>query len=184
MLPSRTATTTTACATFSTGPGLETADEAQAAFQQGQRDAKAGRLPEAVIALRRAVHLDPSRPAHFETLAAVLRRTGEADGAAEVLTRAQVYHPAPQGLVREQAAPPQSSVLLSTTALNFGTLRQGQSRAPAGDGSERRWGHAGRPRGFCARLGARRAACVFDAPPPNPDPDGPDRRRVGDADHL
>ncbi len=109
--------------------GLETAEEAQAAFTQGQRDAKAGRLPEAVAALRRAVHLDPSRPEHFETLAAVLRRAGEGDGAADVLTRAQVYHPAPQPLVREEAAPPQPSVLLSSTALNFGTLRQGQSRS-------------------------------------------------------
>ena len=109
--------------------GLETADEARTAFTQGQRDAKAGRLPDAVAALRRAAHLDPSRSEHFETLAAVLRRSGEAGGAAEVLTRAQVYHPAPQGLVREEAAPPRADIILSTTALNFGTLRQGQSRA-------------------------------------------------------
>ena len=109
--------------------GLETADEARTAFTQGQRDAKAGRLPDAVAALRRAAHLDPSRSEHFETLAAVLRRSGEAGDAAEVLTRAQVYHPAPQGLVREEAAPPRADTILSTTALNFGTLRQGQSRA-------------------------------------------------------
>ena len=109
--------------------GLETAAEAQIAFHQGQKEAKAGRLPEAVTALRRAVHLDPSRPEHFETLAAVLRRAGEGDGAADVLTRAQVYHPAPQGLVREKAAPPRADVGWSSTALNFGTLRQGQSRA-------------------------------------------------------
>lgn len=109
--------------------GLETADEAQIAFNQGQRDAKAGRLPDAVSALRRAVHLDPSRPEHFEVLAAVLRRAGEGDGAAEVLTRAQVYHPAPQPLVREEAAPPRAEIGWSSTALNFGTLRQGQSRA-------------------------------------------------------
>ncbi len=109
--------------------GLETADEARVAFHQGQRDAKAGRLREAVTALRRAVHLDPSRPEHFETLAAVLRRAGEGDGAADVLTRAQVYHPAPQPLVQEGAAPPRADVGWSSTALNFGTLRQGQSRA-------------------------------------------------------
>ncbi len=108
--------------------GLETADEARTAFHQGQRDAKAGRLAEAVTALRRAAHLDPSRLEYFEVLAAVLRRAGEADGAAEVLTRAQVYH-APQGLVREEAAPPRADVVLSSAALNFGTLRQGQSRA-------------------------------------------------------
>ncbi len=109
--------------------GLETADEAQIAFHQGQKEAKAGRLPEAIAALRRAVHLDPSRPAHFETLAAVLRRAGEGEEAADVLTRAQGYHPAPQGLVREKAAPPSAEIGWSSTALNFGTLRQGQSRA-------------------------------------------------------
>ena len=108
--------------------GLETADEARTAFTQGQRDAKAGRLPEAVAALRRAAHLDPSRPEHFDVLAAVLRRSGEADGAAEVLTRAQVYHPAPQAQARAET-PPVTRLVASTDALNFGTLRQGQSRA-------------------------------------------------------
>ena len=164
--------------------GLETADEARLAFAQGQRDAKAGRLPDAVAALRRAVHLDPSRPEHFETLAAVLRRAGEAAGAAEVLTRAQVYHPVPQGLVRKEAAPPRADVLLSTTALNFGTLRQGQSPRPAGDAPKWRRGHAGRAGGLRPRLGAGGATRVFHAPPSNPDPDGANGRRLVHADSL
>lgn len=109
--------------------GLDTADEARRAFGEGQRLRESGRLAQALPLLRRAAHLDPNRPEHAQYLAAVLRATGDAGGAARVLEGALVHHPDQRKLVREQAEMAGAQVTLSDTQVNFGVLRRGQSRS-------------------------------------------------------
>lgn len=109
--------------------GMETADEARRAFGEGQRLARGGRyFFEALPLLRRAVHLDPNRPEYAQELAAALRATGDAAGAALVLEQALVSHPAARRLVREHAELAGAHVALSDTRVDFGVLRRGQSR--------------------------------------------------------
>jgi len=109
--------------------GMETGDEARRAFGEGQRMARGGRyFSEALPLLRRAVHLDPSRPEYPQELAAALRATGDAAGAALVLEQALNHHPAARNLVREHAALAGAQVALSDTRVDFGVLRRGQSR--------------------------------------------------------
>ena len=109
--------------------GLETAAEARRAFGEGQKAAKGGRFAQALLPLRRAVHLDPSRPEYAQELAGVLRATGDAAGAALVLEQALVEHPAQRRLVREHAELAGAQAVLSDTAVDFGVLRRGQSRS-------------------------------------------------------
>ncbi len=109
--------------------GMETADEARRAFAEGQRLARGGRyFFEAIPLLRRAVRLDPSRPEYPQELAAALRATGDAAGAALVLEQALVSHPAARRLVREHAELAGAQIALSDTRVDFGVLRRGQSR--------------------------------------------------------
>jgi len=109
--------------------GMETAHEARSAFGEGQRLARGGRyFFEALPLLRRAVHLDPSRPEYPQELAAALRATGDAAGAALVLEQALASHPAARKLVREHAELAGAQVALSDTRVDFGVLRRGQSR--------------------------------------------------------
>ena len=110
--------------------GMETADEARRAFGEGQRLARGGRyFFEALPLLRRAVHLDPTRPEYPQELAATLRATGDTAGAALVLEQALTAHPSARKLVREHAALAGAQVVLSDTRIDFGVLRRGQSRA-------------------------------------------------------
>ncbi|MBV9851149.1 MAG: serine/threonine protein kinase, partial [Armatimonadetes bacterium] len=53
--------------------GLDTGPEARRAYDEGLRLARAGRFHEAVPLLRRAVRLDPARPAYHQDLAGALR---------------------------------------------------------------------------------------------------------------
>ena len=109
--------------------GMETASEARRAFGEGQRLARGGRyFFEAIPLLRRAVHLDPSRPEYPQELASALRATGDAAGAALVLEEALAYHPAERKLVREHADLAGAQVTLSENRVDFGVLRRGQSR--------------------------------------------------------
>ena len=109
--------------------GLETAQEARRAFMEGTRLTHGGRhFFEAIPLLRRAVRLDPSRPEYPQELAAALRATGDAAGAALVLEEALAYHPSARKLVREHADLAGAQVTLSDTQVNFGVLRRGQSR--------------------------------------------------------
>ena len=110
--------------------GMETADEARRAFGEGQRLARGGRyFSEAVPLLRRAAHLDPTRPEYPQELAAALRATGDTAGAALVLEGALAAHPTARKLVREHAALAGAAVVLSDSRVDFGVLRRGQSRA-------------------------------------------------------
>jgi len=109
--------------------GMETADEARRAFGEGQRLARGGRyFFEAIPLLRRAVYLDPNRPEYPQELAAALRATGDAAGAALVLEQALASHPAARKLVREHAELAGAQIALSDTRVDFGVLRRGQSR--------------------------------------------------------
>jgi predicted Ser/Thr protein kinase/tetratricopeptide (TPR) repeat protein len=109
--------------------GMETAAEARRAFAEGQRLARGGRyFFEAIPLLRRAVHLDPSRPEYPQELASALRATGDAAAAALVLEEALAYHPAERKLVREHAELAGAQVTLSDSHVDFGVLRRGQSR--------------------------------------------------------
>jgi len=108
---------------------METADEARRAFGEGQRLARGGRyFFEALPRLRRAVRLDPSRPEYPQELAAALRATGDAAGAALVLEQALAYHPTARKLVREHAELSGARIVLSDSQVDFGVLRRGQSR--------------------------------------------------------
>ena len=78
--------------------------------------------------LRRAVHLDPSRPEYPQELASALRATGDAAAAALVLEEALAYHPSERKLVREHADLVGAQVTLSDSRVDFGVLRLGQSR--------------------------------------------------------
>ena len=108
--------------------GLETADEAHHAFRDGQKLNKGGHFAQAIPLLHRAVHLDPSRPEYSQELAAALRATGDAAGAALVLEQALVTHPSQRGLTREHAELAGSQIVLSDSRVDFGVLRRGQSR--------------------------------------------------------
>ena len=109
--------------------GLDTADEARRAFSEGQKRAKSGRFPEALPLLRRAVHLDPSRPEYPQELAAALRASGDFSGAALVLEQALMTHPAQRKLVREHAEVAGANAVLSEDRVHFGILRRGQTRS-------------------------------------------------------
>ncbi len=109
--------------------GLETAVEARRAFGEGQKAARGGRFAQALLSLRRAVRLDPSRPEYAQELAGSLRATGDAAGAALVLEQALVEHPDQRKLVREHAELARAQATLSETSVDFGVLRRGQSRS-------------------------------------------------------
>ena len=81
--------------------GVETAEDARQAYAEAQRLLHSGRRSEAAVLLARAAHLDPSRPEYTRELPA-----------------------------SEAAAVPQAEMglMLSREAVDFGTLRQGQSR--------------------------------------------------------
>lgn len=109
--------------------GMETSDEARRAFLEGTRLTHGGRhFFEAIPLLRRAVRLDPSRPEYPQELAAALRATGDAAGAALVLKEALAYHPSARKLVREHAELAGAQITLSESQVDFGILRRGQSR--------------------------------------------------------
>ncbi len=80
--------------------GLDTAEDARLAYADAQRLLGTGRRAEAAVLLIRAAHLDPSRPEYTRELPA-----------AEIA-----------------AVPQEGGVTLSREAVDFGTLRQGQSR--------------------------------------------------------
>ncbi len=109
--------------------GLDTADEARRAFGDGQKLEKGGRYSEALPPLRRAVHLDPSRPEYAQEVAACLRASGDFAGAALVLEQALTHHPAQRKLVREHAELAGAAAVLSEDHVDFGVLRRGQMRS-------------------------------------------------------
>ena len=109
--------------------GLDTADEARRACSDGQKLEKSGLYPEAILALHRAVHLDPSRPEHAQALAAALRASGNFSGAALVLEQALLSHPAQRKLVRDHAEIAGAMAVLSEKQVDFGVLRRGQNRS-------------------------------------------------------
>ncbi len=80
--------------------GLETAEDARLAYADAQRLLQLGRRAEAAVLLARAAHLDPSRSEYTRVPAAEV----PADTQAE------------------------AGLMLSREAVDFGTLRQGQSR--------------------------------------------------------
>ncbi len=113
--------------------GLDTADEARGAFAEGQRLRESGRGAQALPLLRRATHLDSSRPEYAQYLAAVLRATGDAAGATRILEGViqDVRGPADQRRrpLQEHGGAAGAQVTLSDTQVNFGVLRRGQSRS-------------------------------------------------------
>ena len=109
--------------------GLDTADEARRACSDGQKLEKSGLYQEAILALHRAVHLDPSRPEYAQTLAAALRASGNFSGAALVLEQALFTHPAQRKLARDHAEIAGAMAVLSLKKVDFGVLRRGQNRS-------------------------------------------------------
>jgi len=109
--------------------GLDTADVARRAYTDGQKLEKNGRYSEAVSALHRAVHLDPSRPEYAQELASALRASGNFSGAALVLEQALLSHPAQRKLVRDHAEIAGAAAVLSESQVDFGVLRRGQNRS-------------------------------------------------------
>ena len=80
--------------------GVETAEDARRSYAHAQTLVEAGRRAEAARLLRRAAHLDPAQPEYARELASA-ESTGEAA---------------------------ETGLILSREAVDFGTLRQGQSR--------------------------------------------------------
>lgn len=108
--------------------GLETVAEARRCFTEGERQFKAGNFDEAARLLRRAARLDPSRPPHHQMLARALRAQGDAAGAALALEQGLARHPAQRVLAKDHADLTGAQADLSTDRVDFGVLRQGQSR--------------------------------------------------------
>ena len=81
--------------------GVETAEDARQSYAESQRLLQTGRRAEAAVLLARAAHLDPSRPEYVRDL------------------------PAAETLAEPQA---EGGLTLSRKTIDFGTLRQGQSR--------------------------------------------------------
>lgn len=108
--------------------GLETAAEARRCFAEGERQFKAGRFDEATRLLRRAARLDPSRPPHHQMLARAMRAQGDVAGAALALEQGLIHLPAQRILAKEQADLSGAQADVSTDRVDFGVLRQGQSR--------------------------------------------------------
>jgi hypothetical protein len=109
--------------------GMETVQEARRSFAEGERRAKEGRFAEAVWELRRAARLDPSDARYHQKLASALRAMGDSAGAALALEQGLAYHPAQRVLVKEHQDLVGTRVSLSTDRVDFGVLRQGQSRS-------------------------------------------------------
>lgn len=110
--------------------GLETVQEASESYDQGEMLYHAGRFAESVDMLRRAVHLDPSQAAYHQSLANALRATGDAVGAALALEQgAEDYQNAPGSLAKGRLRSPHAEISLSANLVQFGSVRQGQSRS-------------------------------------------------------
>ena len=108
--------------------GLEIGPEARQAYAEGDRRFKEGHFAEAVRLLRRAARLDPAQAHHHERLAQALRATGETAAAALALEQGQAYHPSQRVLAKAHGELTGAQVTLSTDRVDFGVMRQGQSR--------------------------------------------------------
>ena len=121
--------------------GLNTAPEARRASDEGLRLARAGRFADAVPLLRRAVRLNPTRPAYHQDLAEALRAAGDSAAAARSLEEGLKHHPQQRVLQKLHADTTGAQTVLSSDRVDFGTLRQGQTRSAvlwvrnAGDGA-------------------------------------------------
>ena len=109
--------------------GLDTVPEARRAYEDGVRLARAARFAEAVPLFRRASRLDPTRPAYHQDLAGALRAGGDHAAAALALEHGMRYHPRQRTMEKEYADLTGAQTVLSSDTVDFGTLRQGQSRS-------------------------------------------------------
>jgi predicted Ser/Thr protein kinase len=109
--------------------GLDTADEARRAYQEGVRVADAGRHAAAVTLLRRAVNLDPTRAQHHQRLVKALRDSGQREAATTALEEAVAHHPVDRTLSRDYSEMTGAQMALSTRVVDFGTMRKGETRS-------------------------------------------------------
>lgn len=109
--------------------GLETVQEAQDCYDAGERLYREGRFTDSVEALRRAARLDPTHAEYHQSLAQALRATGDTVGAALALEQIIGYHAVSASLAGRSQSPPGSQVSLSTHVIQFGSMRQGQTRS-------------------------------------------------------
>ena len=109
--------------------GIDLTPEAKRAYQEGTVLLRNGQFEPSVTLLRRAVCLDPARPAYHQELAHALRAAGNSTGAALALEEGLSYHPAERALAKEHADLTGARLELSASEVNFGILRQGQPRA-------------------------------------------------------
>jgi predicted Ser/Thr protein kinase/tetratricopeptide (TPR) repeat protein len=109
--------------------GLETSQEARRSFADGERRFKAGQLVESICPLRRAARLDPGQAHYHQRLAQALRAVGDSAGAAAALEQGLSYHPAQHALAQARRETAGAQVAVSTDRIDFGVLRQGQSRS-------------------------------------------------------
>ena len=109
--------------------GLDTVPQARRAYDEGVRLARAGRFADAIPPLRRAVHLDPTRPSYHQDLAGALRAGGDHAAAALALEGGLRHHPRQRVMEKEHADLTGAQTVLSSDTVDFGTLRQGQTRS-------------------------------------------------------
>jgi serine/threonine protein kinase len=108
--------------------GLEIIPEARRCFAEGERRFKEGRFAEAVSLLRRAIHLDPTQAQYHQRLAEALRAAGDSVAAASALDEGLAFHPTQRVLTKARQELTGAEVTLSTDRVDFGVMRQGQSR--------------------------------------------------------
>jgi serine/threonine protein kinase len=109
--------------------GLDTGPEARRAAAEGAALARSGRFADAVIPLHRAVRLDPTKPTYAQDLAQALRASGDGNGAVQVLEDALQRHPQQRVLQQQHTELSGAQIALSVQQIDFGTLRQGQTRS-------------------------------------------------------
>ena len=122
--------TTTGCGTFCTGPDWKPRRKRAAASPRASGASGKGAFAEAVRLLRRAARLDPSDARYHQKLAAALRANGRRRRAPRwrwnrdwPITRRSAF------LSKEHQDLTGAQVALSTDRVDFGVLRQGQSRS-------------------------------------------------------
>jgi serine/threonine protein kinase len=108
--------------------GLELDLVARAEARRGADLISDGHYAEAVESLQRSINLDPSHSAYFRMLADAATRAGDVDLARETLNKGLLRHPQDRRMKKDVAKIGGARPQLSTSYVNFGTLRHGESK--------------------------------------------------------
>jgi serine/threonine-protein kinase len=108
--------------------GVDTIGTARREAGIGSRLLRAGAYAEAVTLLRKAINLDPNHPSYYLLLSRALASLNDSAGSILVIESAIERFPRHGALRRELRARGGARAALSQDSVDFGVLRQGQTR--------------------------------------------------------